>query len=139
MQATWLACAQNKAQREGRSIVFIDESGLSERPSVARTWKKDTIEDLKEQVEMLLSRGVVPQVLMDQARVKVERAKAAVDSQLLTAVIQGYVNNAPVAPSEADLLAAMQGELRGVTIADVDYEWAESYVRKLKVDRGDVR
>src|SRR6218665_3483484 len=27
-----------KAQREGRSIVFIDESGLSERPSVARTW-----------------------------------------------------------------------------------------------------
>ncbi|MCW5237154.1 IS630 family transposase [Verminephrobacter eiseniae] len=38
VQATWLACAQNKAQREGRSIVFIDESGLSERPSVARTW-----------------------------------------------------------------------------------------------------
>src|SRR6218665_2237847 len=27
-----------KAQREGRSIVFIDESGLSKRPSVARTW-----------------------------------------------------------------------------------------------------
>ncbi|WP_265286092.1 hypothetical protein [Verminephrobacter eiseniae] len=100
---------------------------------------KPEAETFKEQVEMLLSRGVVPQVLMDQARVKVERAKAAVDSQLLTAVIQGYVNNAPVAPSEADLLAAMQGELRGVTIADVDYEWAESYVRKLKVDRGDVR
>jgi transposase len=33
-----LACAQKKAQREGRTIVFIDESGLSERPSVARTW-----------------------------------------------------------------------------------------------------
>lgn len=33
-----MACAQKKAQREGRTIVFIDESGLSERPSVARTW-----------------------------------------------------------------------------------------------------
>jgi transposase len=33
-----MACAQKKAQREGRTIVFIDESGLSELPSVARTW-----------------------------------------------------------------------------------------------------
>jgi len=33
-----LACAQKKAQRERRTILFIDESGLSERPSVARTW-----------------------------------------------------------------------------------------------------
>jgi len=33
-----MACAQKKAQREGRIIVFIDESGLSERPSIARTW-----------------------------------------------------------------------------------------------------
>src|SRR6218665_2990303 len=30
VQASWLACAQNKAPREGRSIVFIDESDLSE-------------------------------------------------------------------------------------------------------------
>lgn len=33
-----MACAQKKARREDRTIVFIDESGLSERPSVARTW-----------------------------------------------------------------------------------------------------
>lgn len=33
-----MACAQKKAQREGRTILFIDESGLSERPSVIRTW-----------------------------------------------------------------------------------------------------
>ena len=38
MEAARLACAQKKAQREDRTIVFIDESGLSERPSVARTW-----------------------------------------------------------------------------------------------------
>ena len=33
-----MACAQKKAKREDRTIIFIDESGLSERPSVARTW-----------------------------------------------------------------------------------------------------
>jgi hypothetical protein len=38
VEAARLAGAKKKAQREGRTIVFIDESGLSERPSVARTW-----------------------------------------------------------------------------------------------------
>lgn len=38
MEAANLACAQKKAQREGRLIVFIDESGISERPTRVRTW-----------------------------------------------------------------------------------------------------
>src|SRR6476646_4027553 len=38
LETAYLARAQKKAQRESRTIVFIDESGLSERPSVARTW-----------------------------------------------------------------------------------------------------
>jgi transposase len=33
-----LACAQKKAQREERVIVFVDESGISERPTRVRTW-----------------------------------------------------------------------------------------------------
>lgn len=33
-----MACAQKKAKRQGRLIVFIDESGLSERPTRVRTW-----------------------------------------------------------------------------------------------------
>lgn len=33
-----MARAQKKARREGRVIVFIDESGLSERPTRVRTW-----------------------------------------------------------------------------------------------------
>jgi hypothetical protein len=33
-----LATAQKKARREGRLIVFIDESGLSQRPTRVRTW-----------------------------------------------------------------------------------------------------
>jgi transposase len=33
-----LACAQKKAARDKRVIVFIDESGLSERPTRVRTW-----------------------------------------------------------------------------------------------------
>ena len=38
MEAQDLARAQKKAKREGRLIVFIDESGLSERPTRVRTW-----------------------------------------------------------------------------------------------------
>ena len=38
MEAPHLACAQKKAQREGRLIVFVDESGISERPTRVRTW-----------------------------------------------------------------------------------------------------
>jgi transposase len=33
-----LAMAQKKAQRERRTIVFIDETGISERPTRVRTW-----------------------------------------------------------------------------------------------------
>lgn len=38
MAAQDLAGAQKKAKRQGRVIVFIDESGLSERPTRVRTW-----------------------------------------------------------------------------------------------------
>lgn len=38
METPYLAGAKKKARREGRTIVFVDESGLSERPSLARTW-----------------------------------------------------------------------------------------------------
>ena len=40
MAAPDLAGAQKKARREGRLIVFVDESGLSERPTRVRTWAK---------------------------------------------------------------------------------------------------
>src|SRR5439155_24148322 len=35
---THLASAKKNAARQGRLIVFIDESGVSERPTRARTW-----------------------------------------------------------------------------------------------------
>lgn len=38
MEEEDLACAQKKAQQERRVIVFVDESGLSERPTRVRTW-----------------------------------------------------------------------------------------------------
>ena len=38
VEAQDLACAQKKARCEGRTIVFIDESGLSEKCPVTRTW-----------------------------------------------------------------------------------------------------
>ncbi len=33
-----LACAKKNAAREGLTIIFVDESGLSERPHRCRTW-----------------------------------------------------------------------------------------------------
>ena len=38
MEAQDLAGAQKKCAAERRLIVFIDESGLSERPTRVRTW-----------------------------------------------------------------------------------------------------
>jgi transposase len=38
MEASTLAATQKKARREGRAIVFIDETGLSQRPTRVRTW-----------------------------------------------------------------------------------------------------
>lgn len=38
MEAEDLACTKKNAKRKGQTIVFIDESGLSERPFVTRTW-----------------------------------------------------------------------------------------------------
>ncbi len=38
MEAQDLACAQKKCVAQQRLIVFIDESGLSERPTRVRTW-----------------------------------------------------------------------------------------------------
>src|SRR5437762_6203534 len=38
MEAEALAGVKKKAKNEGRTIVFIDESGLSQRPHRRRTW-----------------------------------------------------------------------------------------------------
>ena len=97
-------------------------------------------EAFKAQVDGLLKQGVVPQVLMNAAEAKRQQAKATHDSQFLSALVQGYLNHAHVAPNEAALLAVMQrDDLSGVTVADVTYQWVEGYVRQLKTGRGDVR
>lgn len=38
METTALAGAKKNAVKQGRTIVFVDESGLSERPTRTRTW-----------------------------------------------------------------------------------------------------
>jgi transposase len=38
LETPYLARPQKKARREGRLIVFVDESGISERPTRVRTW-----------------------------------------------------------------------------------------------------
>jgi transposase len=39
VEAAHPACAQKEAQHEDRLIVFIDETGISERPTRVRTWE----------------------------------------------------------------------------------------------------
>jgi transposase len=38
LETLYVAGSQKKARREGRLIVFVDESGISERPTRVRTW-----------------------------------------------------------------------------------------------------
>jgi len=38
MEEQAMACAKKNARKTGKTIVFIDESGLSERPTRVRTW-----------------------------------------------------------------------------------------------------
>lgn len=38
MEKAYLAGTQKKARREGRLILFVDESGISQRPTRVRTW-----------------------------------------------------------------------------------------------------
>jgi len=38
VEETHLASVKKKSLKERRTLVFVDESGLSERPSVVRTW-----------------------------------------------------------------------------------------------------
>lgn len=40
MEEVHLARAKKKSLKEHRTLVFVDESGLSERPSVVRTWAR---------------------------------------------------------------------------------------------------
>jgi transposase len=38
LEEAYLARSKKKSLKEGRTLVFVDESGLSERPNVVRTW-----------------------------------------------------------------------------------------------------
>ncbi|HMQ73258.1 MAG TPA: site-specific integrase [Rubrivivax sp.] len=80
-----------------------------------------------QQLQALLAKGIVPAELAAQA--------PRVDDPLLVQALRAYLRSAPVAPSDEALLGTMIEELAGVRVSQAAYAWAESYVRRLKVDR----
>lgn len=80
-----------------------------------------------EQVDRLLSAGVVPADM-------VETPKPAVDERLRF-VIVGWINSGQPARTDVPVLDLLAVELAMVPIKDLTYKWAESWVRSLKIER----
>lgn len=80
-----------------------------------------------EQLQALLAQGIVPAELLVVAR--------GTAAPLLVEVIRAYSKAAPVAPTDEALLGTMLEELVGVRVDQVSYQWAEQYVRGLKLKR----
>lgn len=80
-----------------------------------------------EQLDAMLSRGVVPgELLAGEPR--------QADDPLLVAVVRGYINGAPhLTASDDQLLGSMLGDLVGLRVSAVSYRWAGEWVRRLKV------
>jgi len=79
-----------------------------------------------EQVDRLLSAGVVPADM-------VEAPKARLDERLRF-VIVSWINSGHPARTDVPVLELLAIELANVAIKDLTYKWAESWVRSLKIE-----
>ena len=80
-----------------------------------------------QQLEALLRRGVVPQELLTLS--------PGGDDPLLIQVIRAYTKAAAPTKSDDDLLSTMLDSLVGVRISSLTFQWADNYVRTLKLQR----
>ncbi|MCW7541472.1 site-specific integrase [Aquabacterium sp. A7-Y] len=78
-----------------------------------------------EQLEALLSQGLVPQDLM------AERSRASVPT--LGKLIREYLNTQPASNLDAEVLELLFSQIGGVRSSDISYPWAETWVRALKL------
>lgn len=81
----------------------------------------------RDQLVALLDRGIVPAELLASA--------PRGDDPLLVEVVRAYTKGAPITSSDEALLGQMLGELVGVRVSGVTYQWADSYVLSLKTKR----
>ena len=87
-----------------------------------------------EQLEALLSMGVVPQEML--AGPDLGASLAA--SPLLRQVIQEYIARANPARTSTDTLAQVMGEVAGLRVSGVTFAWAEDWIKRLKVRKNNV-
>jgi integrase len=80
-----------------------------------------------EQLDALLARGIVPNELL--------AASPRGDDPLLIEVIRAYTKEASPTDSDDALLSTMLGSLVGVRISSLSFQWADNYVRDLKLKR----
>lgn len=83
-----------------------------------------------QQLESALARGLLPSELAGPG--------PQGSNTLLTEVIEQYRVSAPMTGSDGELLKSMltkQGGLHGARLEDITFEWADSYVRRLKVEK----
>jgi integrase len=81
-----------------------------------------------QQLEALLKRGVVPSELL-------ALEPRSGDDPLLAVVIRGYTEAAAPTDSDLELLGTMMTELAGLRVSGVTFQWADDYVRRLKLQR----
>lgn len=81
-----------------------------------------------QQLEALLSRGIVPLELM-------EREAPRDDGPLLPALIRDYAKAFPVTASDEKLLYVVLHEVAGVRLAQVNARWVDGYVDRMKRER----
>ncbi len=78
------------------------------------------------QLEALLDRGIVPQELL-------ERPAQSKDI-LFVEVLRGWQHSS-ISDSDHDMLGTVMGEVLGVRLSAVTYQWVEEYVRQCKFKR----
>lgn len=78
-----------------------------------------------EQLESLLSRGIVPVELL-------AKPSQTQSDPLLIEIIRAYSKAAPVAATDHEVLDLVVREVSGVRMSGVTFAWCDGYVRKLK-------
>lgn len=80
-----------------------------------------------EQLERLLAQGVVPGELLATA--------PRGDDPLLVEVIREYTKAGAPTDSDSELLTWMLGEIAGVRVSTLSFQWVDNYVKHLKLVR----
>jgi integrase len=113
-------------QRSPQAFQLIVKHKLLPKPFVHTFDDNGQAQAYRDNLVMLLKRGIVPQDLM--AEPKETRA----DDPLLVEVISEYERTAPIAPSDFDQLKQLRSETLGIRLSGLTFEWVEGFVVKLK-------